>query len=111
MWSEIYVDVCLGLPHSRPSDANFTCTAHRLGTRNNCHELVVISVFWQSCSWQVVKQSAVFLLGGAAVRPTAANNAFYLTVKASVEEAEATTQDEAQPDDHEAIMAQTQEFK
>jgi len=108
------VDVCLGLPHSRPSDANFTCTAHSLGTRNNCHEQTSSSsslFFWQSCSWQVVKQSAVFLLGGAAVRPTAANNAFYLTVKASVEEAEATTQDEAQPDNPDAIITQTQQFK
>ena len=108
------MDVCLGLPHSRPSDANFTCTAHSLGTRNNCHEQTSSSsslFFWQSCSWQVVKQSAVSLLGGAAVRPTAANNAFYLTVKASVEEAEAATQDEAQPDDHVAIMTQTQQFK
>ena len=59
MWSEIYVDVCC-LPHSRLSDANFTCTAHSLGTRNNSYELVVVSVFWQSCSWLVVKQSAVF---------------------------------------------------
>ena len=51
------------------------------------------------------------MLGGAAVRPTAANNAFYLTVKASVEEAEATTQDEAQPDNPDAIITQTQQFK
>jgi len=51
------------------------------------------------------------LLGGAAVRPTAANNAFYLRVKASVEEAEATTQDEAQPDNADAIITQTQQFK
>jgi len=43
-WSEIYENVCC-LPHSRPSDANFTCTAHSLGTRNNCYELVVVSVF------------------------------------------------------------------
>ena len=67
--------------------------------------------FWQSCSWQVVKQSAVFLLGGAAVRPTADNNAFYLRAKASVEEVEATTQDEAQPDNRDAIVAQTKQFK
>ena len=60
--------------------------------------------FWQSYSWQVFKQSAVFLLGGAAVRRrTAANNAFYLRAKASVEEVEATTQDEAQPDDPDSI--------
>ena len=68
--------------------------------------------FWQSCSWQVVKQFAVFLLGGAAVgRRTAANNAFYLKAKASVQEAEATTQDEAQPDDPVAITEQTKQFK
>jgi len=52
------------------------------------------------------------LLGGAAVRRrTAANNAFYLRAKASVQEAEATTQDEAQPDDPVAITEQTKQFK
>jgi len=37
------------------------------------------------------------LLGGAAVRPTAANNEFYLRAKASVGDAEAIIQDENMP--------------
>jgi len=70
--------------------------------------------FWQSCSWQVVKQSAVFLLGaagGRTRRTAAANDAFYERVKASVEEVEATTQDEALPVNPVAVIAQTQQFK
>ena len=67
--------------------------------------------FWQSCSWQVVKQSAVFLLGGAAVRPTPANNEFYLRAKASVGDAEAIIQDENMPGHPDEIVRQTQDFQ
>ena len=67
--------------------------------------------FWQSCSWQVAKQSAVFLLGGAAVHPPAANNEFYLRAKASVEDAEAIVQDENMPGTADEIVRQTQDFQ
>ena len=51
------------------------------------------------------------MLGGAAVRPTAANNEFYLRAKASVEEAEAIIQDENMPGTTNEIVRQTQEFQ
>ena len=47
---------------------------------------------------------------GAGVR-RAANNAFYERLKASVEEAEATTQNEALPATPDEIITQAQEFK
>ena len=51
------------------------------------------------------------MLGGAAVRPTAANNEFYLRAKASVEEAEAIIQDENMPGTADEIVRQTQDFQ
>ena len=86
---------------------------HSLGTTNNCHEQTSSSslFFWQSSSWQVVKQTAVFFLLGARDRRTAANNEFYLRVKASVGDPEATTRNEDLPGTADEIIRQAKEFK
>jgi len=64
-WSEISVDVCE--PHI--SDANITCNISPQSWQDKklprADFVVVVVCFWQSfvvCSWQVVKQTAVFLL-------------------------------------------------
>ena len=51
------------------------------------------------------------MLGGAAVRPPAANNEFYLRAKASVGDAEAIVQDENMPGTADEIVRQTQDFQ
>ena len=51
------------------------------------------------------------MLGGAAVRPTPANNEFYLRAKASVGDAEAIIQDENMPGHPDEIVRQTQDFQ